>query len=108
MEDVEVEAPPAFHRASQNLIAAAILLRNMPEPSTTEGRRIHGEIRGLLECAGPTGRELCLPALGAYLRVTSEALSPREGGLGPPRANKVDSPHGSRLPPRQSPEPWCS
>jgi hypothetical protein len=23
----------------------------MPEPSTTKGRRIHGEIQGLLECA---------------------------------------------------------
>jgi hypothetical protein len=46
---------------------------------------------------GPIGRELCLSALGAYLRATSEALSPREGGLGPPRANKVDSPSGSRL-----------
>jgi hypothetical protein len=48
MEDAEVEAPPAFHRASQNLAAAAILLQTMLEPSTTEGRQIHGEIRGLL------------------------------------------------------------
>jgi hypothetical protein len=50
MEDVEAEAPLAFHRANQNLTAAAILLRTMPEPSTTEGRRIHSEILGLLEC----------------------------------------------------------
>jgi hypothetical protein len=51
MEGVGADPPPAFHKASQNLAAAAILLRTMPEPSTTEGRRIHGEIRGLLECA---------------------------------------------------------
>jgi hypothetical protein len=50
MEDAEAEAPLAFHRASQNLIATAILLRTMLEPSTTEGRQIHSEIWGLLEC----------------------------------------------------------
>jgi hypothetical protein len=31
------------------LAAAAILLRAMPEPSTTEGRRIQGELKNLLE-----------------------------------------------------------
>jgi hypothetical protein len=51
MEDAGAEPPSAFHRASQNLVAATILLRRMPEPSTTEGHRIHGEVRGLLECA---------------------------------------------------------
>jgi hypothetical protein len=51
MADAEVEAPLAFHRASQNLVAATILLRTKPEPSTTKGSRIHGEIKGLLECA---------------------------------------------------------
>jgi hypothetical protein len=35
----------------QNLVAAAILLRAMPEPSTTEGRRIQGELKNLLEDA---------------------------------------------------------
>jgi hypothetical protein len=34
---------------SANLAAAAILLRAMPEPSTTEGRRIQGELKNLLE-----------------------------------------------------------
>jgi hypothetical protein len=51
MEDAKTEAPLAFHWASQNLTATTILLRTMPEPSTTEGHRIHGEIQGLLECA---------------------------------------------------------
>ena len=43
--------PPIFNRASQNVAAAAMLVRAMPEPSTTEGRRVHGELRGLLKTA---------------------------------------------------------
>jgi hypothetical protein len=41
----------AFSRAGQNLAAAAMLLRTMPKPSTTEGRRIQGELKDLLEDA---------------------------------------------------------
>jgi hypothetical protein len=43
--------PPASSGVGQNLAAAAILLRAMPEPSTTEGRRIQGELKNLLEDA---------------------------------------------------------
>ena len=43
------EQPPIFNRASQNVVAAAMLVRAMPEPSTTEGRRVRGELRDLLE-----------------------------------------------------------
>jgi hypothetical protein len=50
MEDVDAIAPPALNRASQSLAAAVILLRTMQEPSTTEGRHVHGELRELLEC----------------------------------------------------------
>jgi hypothetical protein len=50
MEDVVADAPLAFHRASQNLTTIVILLRTMRKPSTTERHRIHGKIRGLLEC----------------------------------------------------------
>jgi hypothetical protein len=39
-DDVRARPPPASSGVSQNLAAAAILLRAMPEPSTTEGRRI--------------------------------------------------------------------
>jgi hypothetical protein len=45
------DQPPLFARASQNVIAAAILLRTTSEPSTGEGRQVHNELRGLLECA---------------------------------------------------------
>jgi hypothetical protein len=43
--------PPIFGRASQNVVAAAMLLRNMPEPSNPEAHRARDEIRGLLKTA---------------------------------------------------------
>jgi hypothetical protein len=48
-DDVKARPPPASSRVGQNLAAAAILLRAMPEPSTTEGRRIQGELKNLLQ-----------------------------------------------------------
>jgi hypothetical protein len=39
-DDIRVRPPPASSGVGQNLAAAAMLLRAMPEPSTTEGRRI--------------------------------------------------------------------
>ena len=51
VEDAGAEQPLVFNRASQNLAAAAILLRTMPKPSTIEGHRVQSEIKGLLECA---------------------------------------------------------
>jgi hypothetical protein len=50
-DDVRARPPPASSGVSQNLAAAVILLRAMPEPSTTEGRRIQGELKNLLEDA---------------------------------------------------------
>jgi hypothetical protein len=49
IDDARAGLPPAFSGADQNLAAAAMLLRTMPEPSTTEGRRIQGELKDLLE-----------------------------------------------------------
>jgi hypothetical protein len=43
--------PPASSGVGQNLAVAAMLLRAMLEPSTTEGRRIQGELKNLLEDA---------------------------------------------------------
>jgi hypothetical protein len=51
VDDARAMPPPAFNGAGQILVAAAMLLRTMPEPSTTEGRRIQGELKGLLEDA---------------------------------------------------------
>jgi hypothetical protein len=39
-DDARARPPPASSGVGQNLAAAAILLRAMPEPSTTEGQRI--------------------------------------------------------------------
>jgi hypothetical protein len=50
-DDVRARPPPASSGVSQNLAAVAILLRAMPEPSTTKGRRIQGELKNLLEDA---------------------------------------------------------
>jgi hypothetical protein len=51
VDDARARLPPASSGVSQNLAAAAILLRAMLEPSTTEGRRIPGELKNLLEDA---------------------------------------------------------
>jgi hypothetical protein len=51
VDEARAGLPPAFSGVGQNLAAAAMLLRAMPEPSTTKGRRIQGELKGLLEDA---------------------------------------------------------
>jgi hypothetical protein len=51
IDDARAGLPPAFSGAGQNLAAAAMLLRTMLEPSTTEGRHIQGELKDLLENA---------------------------------------------------------
>jgi hypothetical protein len=51
VDDARARLPLAFSGVGQNLAAAAMLLRAMPESSTTEGRRIQGELKGLLEDA---------------------------------------------------------
>jgi hypothetical protein len=40
VDDARAGLPPAFSGVGHNLAAAAMLLRTMLEPSTTEGRRI--------------------------------------------------------------------
>jgi hypothetical protein len=51
VDNARAGLPSAFSGVSQNLVAAAMLHRAMPEPSTTEGRRIQGQLKGLLEDA---------------------------------------------------------
>jgi hypothetical protein len=48
-DDARARLPSASSGVGQNLATAAILLRAMAEPSTTEGRRIQGELKNLLE-----------------------------------------------------------
>jgi hypothetical protein len=47
--DARARLPLAYSGVGQNLAAAVVLLRAMPEPSTTEGRCIQGELKNLLE-----------------------------------------------------------
>jgi hypothetical protein len=51
VDNARTALPPAVSGSGQDLAAAAMLLRAMPEPSTTEGRRIQGELKNLLEGA---------------------------------------------------------
>jgi hypothetical protein len=50
-DDARARLPQASSGVGQNLAAAAILLRAMPEPSTIEGWRIQGELKNLLDDA---------------------------------------------------------
>jgi hypothetical protein len=47
--ECNVDDPHTSLRASQKLIAAATLLRAMPEPSTPEARNLHREAQALIE-----------------------------------------------------------
>jgi hypothetical protein len=49
--DFNVDDPNTPPRASQKLIAAAMLLRAMPAPSTPEARNLHREAMALIEHA---------------------------------------------------------
>jgi hypothetical protein len=49
VDNARARLPLASSGVGQNLAAAAILLQAMLEPSTTEGRRIQGELKNLLE-----------------------------------------------------------
>jgi hypothetical protein len=51
VDDTRARLPLASSGVGQNLAAATMLLQAMPKPSTTEGQRIQGELKGLLEDA---------------------------------------------------------
>jgi hypothetical protein len=71
-DDVRVRPPPASSGVGQNLAAAAMLLRAMLEPSTTEGRQIQGDLKNLLE--------------GAAVRRAESSASRRQGYPSEPHA----------------------
>jgi hypothetical protein len=49
--NADADAPPLFRRASQNLAAAAMLLRCCQEPATSEEQRVREQLKTLLEAA---------------------------------------------------------
>jgi hypothetical protein len=82
-DDARSRLPPASSGVGQNLAAAAILLRAMPEPSTTEGRRIQGELKNLLEDVAVQRAESSASRRQGYPR----SIAPRlPGSCGKPRS----------------------
>jgi hypothetical protein len=67
IDDPRPRLPPASSGVDQNLAAAALLLRAMPEPSTTEGRRIQRELKNLLENAAVRRAESSASRRQGYL-----------------------------------------
>jgi hypothetical protein len=49
--NANINAPPLFRRASQNLAAAAMLLRGCSEVATSEERRVREQLKALLKAA---------------------------------------------------------
>src|SRR5579859_6224480 len=64
--------PQVFSRASQNLAAATLLLRSCPEPDDPEARRVHQQLKALLE--------------EAAVQQAESSASRRRGQDDPPRA----------------------
>jgi hypothetical protein len=105
--DARARLPPASSGVGQNLAAAAILLRAMPEPSTTEGRRIQGELKNLLEDTAVRRAESSASRRQGYPR----SIAPRlPNSCGKPRSTPGDacslgSPRQRAPPPRPSSPP---
>jgi hypothetical protein len=108
-DDVRARPPPASSAVGQNLAAAAILLRAMPEPSTTEGWRIQGELKNLLEDAAVRRAESSASRRQGYpLGASRRDFSIHAGGLGPHRAHAQHSACGPGSPRQRAPPPQPS
>jgi hypothetical protein len=111
-DDARARLPPASNGVGQNLAAAAILLRAMPEPSTTEGAAYPGRTQESPGgCRGPTGRELCLPKASVPPGASCRDFLIHTGSLGPHQAHagrnacSPGSPRQRAPPPRPSSPP---
>jgi hypothetical protein len=79
--NADVDAPPLFRRASQNLAAAAMLLHGCLEAATSEECRVRQQLKALLEAAAAQQAE------SSASRLRSErgrAGTPSAHGLNPP------------------------
>jgi hypothetical protein len=105
-DDARARLPPASSGVGQNLAAAAILLRAMPEPSTTEGRRIQGELKNLLEDAAVRRAESSASRRQGYPNGASRRDFPfHAGSLGPHRAHAGRNACGPGSPRPRAPPP---
>jgi hypothetical protein len=98
-DDVRFRPPPASSGVGQNLATAAMLLRAMPEPSTTEGRRIQGELKNLLEGAAVRRAESSAFRRQGYPSEPHAATSRfmREASVCPGRTRNTEPAAPSRL-----------
>jgi hypothetical protein len=82
--DLNVDNTDAPPRVSQKLIAAAMLLRAMPAPSTPEARDLHREVQTLIEQAAVQQAESSASRIRQ--QGTRGMIGPHRGGtLGPRR-----------------------
>jgi hypothetical protein len=86
-DDARARLPPVSSGVGQNLDAPAILLRAMTEPSTTEGRRIQGELKNLLEDAAVQRAESSASRRQGPPGASRRDFPIHAGSLGPPRAH---------------------
>jgi hypothetical protein len=103
-DDARGGLPLASSGVGQNLAAAAILLRAMPEPSTTKGRRIQGELKNLLEDAAVRRAESSASQRQGYPR----SIAPRlPDSCGKPRSHQAHAGRNACSPgsPRQRAPP---
>jgi hypothetical protein len=108
-DDARARLPPASSGVGQNLAAAAILLRAMPEPSTTEGRRIQGELKNLLEGAAVRRAESSASRRQGYPPGASRRDFPIHArSLGPHRAHARRNARSPRSPRQRAPPPRSS
>jgi hypothetical protein len=106
-DDVRARPPLTSSGVGQNLAATAILLRVMPEPSTTEGRRIQGELKNLLEDTAVRRAESSASRRQGYPSEHRAATS-RFMREGPYRAHAQHSACGPGLPRQRTPSPQPS
>jgi hypothetical protein len=108
-DDVRARPPLASSGVGQNLAAAAILLRAMPEPSTTEGRRIQGELKNLLEDVAVRRAESSASRRQGYpLGASCRDFPIYAGSLGPHRAHAQHGACGPGSPRQRAPPPQPS
>jgi hypothetical protein len=105
-DNARARLPPTSSGVSQNLVVAAILLRAMPEPSTTEGRHIQGRTQESPGgCHGPTGQKLCLPKARVPPGASRRDFPIHAGSLGSHRAHTGHNACSPWLPRQRAPPP---
>jgi hypothetical protein len=94
-DDARARLPPASSGVGQNLPATAILLRAMPEPSTTEGRHIQGELKNLLKDVAVRRAESSASRRQRFMREAS-VYTGRTRNIAPAAPGRLGNEHHRR------------